>query len=219
MMKKLILFDFDYTLGDSTEGILKSTYYAMEKLGYQRPEREAVRKTIGLTLENSFLQLEPEGTIQESLQYRDYFAEKADEVIVESTFLYDGVLEVLENLKQTGYFVGVVTTKHRYRIEDIFKKFHGEKLLDFIVGGDCVKEKKPAPEGIYLALEHFHCDKEQVLYVGDSLVDANTAKNAGVDFAAVLTGTTTKQEFMELPNVLIGETVMDVYRYIKDTNK
>ncbi len=56
--------------------------------------------------------------------------------------------------------------------------------------------------------------KEEVLYVGDSLVDAKTADNAKVKFAAVLTGTTTKDEFKGYNNIYIGQNIADVYKYV-----
>ena len=57
-------------------------------------------------------------------------------------------------------------------------------------------------------------EKSEVLYVGDSFIDAKTAENAGVDFVAVLTGTTTKEEFDKYGHVFIGENVLDVYKYV-----
>lgn len=212
---KVILFDFDYTLGDSTDGIVESTNYALEKLGYRKCSKEQIRKTIGLSLEESFYQLVSEGTGREAEQFHDYFVKKADDVMVANTVLYDGVKEMLACLKKEGYRIGIVTTKYGYRIQDIFNKFHGKDLLDVIIGGDNVVEKKPAPEGIYLALEKLHCDKSRALYVGDSIVDAKTAQNAQVDFAAVLTGTTTREEFDNYPHVMIGNCIQDVYQYIK----
>lgn len=217
-MLKAIIFDFDYTLGDSTEGIVESANYAFEKLGYDRHTKEQIRKTIGLSLKESFYLLQPEGNCREAEQFQKYFVEKADDVMVANTVLYDGVKELLEKWKQDGYQIGIVTTKYRYRISDIFKKFHAGDLLDFIVGGDDVSEKKPDPEGIFLALKKFHCDKSQILYIGDSIVDAKTAQNAQVDFAAVLTGTTSKEEFEAFPYVMIGKDIQDVNRYMENCN-
>lgn len=57
---KAILFDFDYTLGDSTKGIISSVNFALNKLGYQKRDEETIRKTIGLSLRDTFFELEPE---------------------------------------------------------------------------------------------------------------------------------------------------------------
>ena len=64
------------------------------------------------------------------------------------------------------------------------------------------------------AIDHFGNDKCSVLYVGDSLIDANTAANASVDFAAVLTGTTRKEEFLMLPHIYIANNLTELIQYI-----
>lgn len=214
-MKKGILFDFDYTLGDSTAGIVESSNYALKQLGYEEKPIEQIKKTIGLTLQESFLTLQPEGTKEEAEEYVKYFVEKADEVITVSTHLYDGVLQVLQGLKQDSYKVGVVTTKYQRRIVEIFNKYDALPLLDLIIGGDSVTKKKPDPEGVNLAIREWGFDKSEILYVGDSLVDAKTAEGAGVDFAAVLTGTTEKKDFVKFPYVTIGASVLEINDYIR----
>ncbi|MGN0437838.1 MAG: HAD family hydrolase [Lachnospiraceae bacterium] len=214
-MIKAVLFDFDYTLGDSTDGIVESTNYALENLGYHKHEKEEIKRTIGYTLEESFFLLEPKGTQEEAGLYHDYFVKKADEVMVKNTVLYPGVKEILTDLKNNGYQIGIVTTKFTYRIESIFEKYGLTGILDTIIGGDVVTKKKPDPEGIMKALGELDCEKEQVLYVGDSIVDAKCAKSANVDFAAVLTGTTVKEAFYEYPYVAILKDVQAVYQLIR----
>lgn len=70
-----------------------------------------------------------------------------------------------------------------------------------IVGGDEVKYPKPDPQGVFHVLGEWDLSKDEVLYVGDSLVDARTAQAAGVDFAGVTTGTTGKDEMEQYPHV------------------
>ena len=65
------------------------------------------------------------------------------------------------------------------------------------------------------AIDYFNCDKASVLFIGDSLIDANTANNADVDFAAVLTGTTTESEFSELPHVCRKNTLTEIFDFCK----
>lgn len=138
--------------------------------------------------------------------------------MVANTELYAGVKEVLQQLKNKGYRIGIVTTKFHYRIEQILSKFEANELVDVIVGAEDVKIEKPNPEGLLWAIEHLGIEKENVLYVGDSLVDAKTAQNAGVGFIAVLTGTTSKEEFEEYDNIYIGENVPDIANYLISRN-
>lgn len=209
-MKKAIIFDFDYTLGDSTNGIALSVNYALEQLGYAHKNIEDIKKTIGLSLKETYFVLTVNDNLAEAEQFAKLFKEKADEVMVENTELYEGVKELLQQLRAKGYKTAIVTTKFHYRIEQILSKFEANDLVDLIVGAEDVKVEKPNPEGLLWAIEHLKLEKEEVLYVGDSLVDARTAENAGVDFAAVLTGTTTVEEFEKYSHVFIGENISDI---------
>lgn len=87
-------------------------------------------------------------------------------------------------------------------------------VIDVIIGGDDVKNEKPDPEGLLAAIQKLNVSKNQVLYVGDSIVDAKTAQSAGVDFVAVLTGTTKRGVFMNYEYVSIEESVRELTSYL-----
>lgn len=215
-MLKAIIFDFDYTLGDSTNGIVLSIHYALEKLGYEVPDTADIKKTIGLSLKETYFALTSETHPEEAEQFAKLFKEKADRVMVAHTELYAGVKDALQKLKAKGYKLAIVTTKFHYRIEQILSKFNANELIDMIVGAEDVRMEKPDPEGLLWAMEHLAAGNEEALYVGDSLVDAKTAANAKVRFAAVLTGTTTREDFRNYQSVYIGENVPDVCNYIEE---
>lgn len=213
-MLKAIIFDFDYTLGDSTNGIVLSINYALEELGYAIPDIADIKKTIGLSLTETYFALTSNDNLDEAEQFIKLFKEKADNVMVANTELYAGVKNVLQNLKAKGYKIAIVTTKFHYRIEQILNKFDANELIDIIVGAEDVKIEKPNPEGLFLAIENLKVMNEEVLYVGDSLVDAKTAENAKVEFAAVLTGTTTMDDFRSYNSAYIGKNISDVFKYV-----
>ena len=215
-MFKAIIFDFDYTLGDSTKGIALSINYALEQLGQGEKKIEDIKKTIGLSLKDTYFALTSRDDLNETEKFTKLFKEKADFIMVDNTQLYEGVKETLQKLKAKGYKLAIVTTKFHYRIEQILTKFNANELIDIIVGAEDVKVEKPNPEGLLWAIEHLEVTKEEVLYVGDSLVDVRTAENAKVKFAAVLTGTTTKDEFANYKSVCIGDNISDVYKYVLD---
>lgn len=215
MKYKGLVFDFDYTLGDSTEGIVISVNYALERLGYAAAEREAVRKTIGLHLEETYRVLTQDEREEQAAEFSRLFVEKADQVMTEFTQLFQGVPEQLEKWKQQDYKIGIVTTKYHYRIDEILKKYQARHLVDLIIGGDDVKRPKPDPEGVFQVLGAWRMDKTEILYVGDSLVDAKTAKNAGVDFAGVTTGATSKEELENYPGVGVFLNLKELDSLIK----
>ncbi len=209
-MIKAIVFDFDYTLGDSTQGIALSINYALGQLGYEPRDIADIKRTVGLSLKETYCALTASDNEEEIQQFIRLFKEKADQVMVDHTQVYEGVKDVLQKLKACGYKTAIVTSKYHYRIRQILDKFDANELIDVIVGAEDVKVEKPDPEGLLWTVNHLHVEKEEVLYVGDSLVDAKTAENASIAFAAVLTGTTTKEEFRKHDHVYIGQGIREV---------
>lgn len=166
-------------------------------MGYEKAGEEEIRRTIGLSLAKTLEALT--GNCEDGQRFERFFKEKADEVMVAQTTLYEGVKEMLESLRNKGVKIAIVTTKYHYRIEAILEVNRMGHLIDEIIGGEDVKNPKPDPEGMKLLMERLKVSPEEILYVGDSLVDAETAKAAGVDFVAVLTGTTEAEEFAGYP--------------------
>ncbi|MCI9530341.1 MAG: HAD-IA family hydrolase [Lachnospiraceae bacterium] len=196
-----VIFDFDYTLGDSTEGIIESANYGLKAAGQEEAGREAIRKTIGLSLKEAYVALTGDGSEEKAALFDRCFKEKADQVMVQNSRLYPGVLALLGRLKQQGIRIGIVTTKFHYRIDAILEKCQGAAYIDSIVGGEDVSSPKPDPEGVLSLLGLWGLKGEEVLYVGDSVVDAKTAQAAGVAFAGVTTGTTAEEELRQYPCV------------------
>ena len=213
-MYKAVIFDFDYTLGDSTNGIVLSINHALEKLGFQVQDTKTIQRTIGLSLKDTLFELTGIQDEETAQKFTQYFKEKADLVMVDNTRLYDGVLKELEKLRNNKILLGIVTTKYHYRIEQILEKNNAMNVINVIVGGDDVINEKPDPEGLLAAIEKLNISKNQVLYVGDSIVDAKTAQSAGVDFVAVLTGMTEREEFLNYESVSIEESVTELTPYL-----
>ena len=207
-----IIFDFDYTLGDTTKGIVQSAQYALEQMGEEERSYEEIKKTIGLSLSETYKTLTGNMDEARADRFFELFKEKADEVMVDSAELYPGVKEMLMELREKGYRVGIVTTKFAYRVRNIMKKFDAEDLFDVFIGVGDVTKVKPDPEGLLLAVEKLGVKTEDVLYIGDSYVDAMAAEAAGMKFAGVLTGTTTREEFEKYPRESISETVVEFCR-------
>lgn len=214
-MYKAYIFDFDYTLGDSTDGIVQSVLYALEKLQEEPKSTEKIRKTIGLSLKETYFTLTGSDNEEKAELFANYFKEKADEVMVDSTQIYEPVKEVLASLREKGCRVGIVTTKYHYRINAILAKFDMNDMVDIIVGGEDVKTPKPNPEGLLFAIRQLQLEKADILYVGDSIVDAKTAEAANVDFAGVLTGTTGAEDLAKYRNVCIAENLYGLPGQVK----
>ncbi|MBD5129697.1 MAG: HAD family hydrolase [Ruminococcaceae bacterium] len=211
-MYKTVIFDYDFTLGDSAYGIAVSCNYALGKLGFAEKTGEEIRRTIGLSLKEVFRALTGSDSEETAKRFAELFRERADEIMTDSAVMYEDALPTLSEFRARGFKTAIVTSKFHYRIDEILRKFSAESLIDEIVGGDDVSREKPDPEGLLKAVEALGIDKREVLYVGDSLVDAKTAQSAGVDFAAVLTGTTT--DFSDYDSVFIARNLREILHFV-----
>lgn len=204
------LFDFDYTLADSSRGIVMCYRNVLERHHHTGITDETIKRTIGKTLQESFSIMTGITDADILEMYRKEYVKEADTHMTANTFLFPETIEVLTRLKTNGAKLGIISTKYRYRIMELLGKKLPENFLDIIVGGEDVQHPKPAPEGVLFAIGHLGCRKEDVLYVGDSTVDAETAQAAQVDFAGVLHGATTYDELAAYPHVAIMKTLAEL---------
>ena len=190
-----VIFDFDYTLADSSKGVIVSVNFALDQLGLPTASDEAICRTIGLSLQDTLLKLT--GTQYSTLsdEFANLFIQRADQVMADLTTLFEFVPETIELLKQRGFGLGIGATKFRYRIEAILRRENLLDAFDIIVGGEDVSTHKPSPKGLLTAIERMNSLPSSCLYVGDSVTDAETAKRAGMPFVAVLSGVTPEEDF------------------------
>jgi len=209
-----VLFDFDYTLADSSDGIVRSMQYAFGKMGIPMPSEEAIRKTIGMSLEEAFVLLGATDDSATLKSLRELFVEEAGRVMCLSSNIYEDTLPTLTELSDMGYNVGIVSAKDRTTIGNIARRGNFFALVKLIIGEGEVNRQKPYPDQLYAAAEHFKAAACDTVYVGDSISDALAAKNAGVDFIAVATGATGKAELAALPHVAVVDRLKDILKYV-----
>jgi phosphoglycolate phosphatase len=187
-MLRAVLFDFDFTLADSSPGILECTNAALRSLGLDAAAPDAVHRTIGLSLTESFRALTGQDDSALCSAYAKLFIQRADEVMAPMTTVYPQARVVLGALRARGLRSAIVSTKFRYRIEAILAAAGLGDAVDVIVGGDDVTQLKPHPAGLQIALARLEVPGNTALYVGDHPVDAAAARGAGVRFVRVMTG-------------------------------
>ncbi len=200
---KAVLFDFDFTLADSSVGIIACINYALTKIGLPESPPDEILETVGLFIPEALVALAGEEYRPRGQEFLKRFTEKADEVIIEGTRLFPPTAKVIPALDRFGYRVGIVSTKYRYRIESIMEWDGLLDCLDVIIGGEDVTRHKPDPEGLILAAGKLGVEVGDCVYVGDSHVDAGAAQSAGMPFVAVLSGSTPVEIFADYPNVAI----------------
>ena len=194
------LFDFDYTLADSSRGIVMCFRHVLERNGYTDVTDEAIRRTIGKTLEESFSILTGVTDADRLADFKQQYRKEADVHMTPNTRLFPETLDVLRKLKERGARVGIISIKYRFRIHETMDQHLPADFLDIVVGGEDVSRAKPDPEGLLHAISELGVEKKDVLYIGDSTVDAETARAAGVDFAGITHGVTTADELARYPH-------------------
>ncbi len=191
------LFDFDYTIADSSVGIIMSFNEAFRAIGIDYINPSEIKKTIGKSLFNAFVELSGGYSDYDYLLFQRKFMATSKEVMVKYSYLYDSVIDLFKELKINQCSIGIVTSKDKNTVSKILQKYNCGEFVDVIVGEDNVQHQKPNSEPIDKAIKLLGLDYSNTVYVGDCVVDALTAQNAKVDFYAVLSGVETKADFVK----------------------
>ena len=212
---KGVCFDFDYTLGDSTASIIEGFRYGLTQMGWPEPDPEAVRGTIGYLLEDAYTMLTGDADPAHRAQFRPLFLSIAKPRQKEETVLFDGAVELIRGLHGRGIQTSIVSTKSRDTIEYIMHRYGLSDALTTIVGTEDVKRPKPDPQGLNMALERLGLSPKELLFCGDTVLDAGAAKNAGCPFCAVLNGTTPAEDFADFRPVHIAPDLFELRQWLE----
>lgn len=204
------LFDFDYTLADSSRGIVTCFRHVLERADFHGISDETIKRTIGLTLEEAFSEMTGVTDPLILADWRIQYVTMADRVMNAETTLFPEVPRLFSLLNEQGCQSGIISTKYRYRIEDFLLRHFDRLPVDLIIGGEDVLTAKPSPEGLMEAIRRLSVTPDDVLYCGDSTVDALTAANAGVDFAGILHGVTPRDALRNFPHVTLTDNLLDI---------
>ncbi len=210
------IFDFDYTLADSSNGIIDCIQSSQVTMDLPVSEPEAIRRTIGLSVPETLVALNGEQQRPRAEQFAELFRARADEVMVGHTRLYDGVPGMFAELSALQIKCAIATTKYRYRIEQILDRDELTDLVDYIVGAEDVEAHKPDPSCLLLSLETLRCSADQAIYVGDSAPDAGAAQRAGIDFVLVETGLAAPGSLDGFPRVVQLNVVTQLPEWLTD---
>lgn len=188
MKYKAIVFDLDGTLTDTLADLKNSVNHALSEFGFPARSLEEIRSFVGNGVRRLIYLSVPENTPDEvSEKCLDVFkAYYKDHSCVE-TKPYDGIIEVLSELKSRGIKTAVVTNKMHEAAVDIVKLFF-DGLIDVTIGQIDGVAQKPQPDSVFLALQKLGVSKDNAAYVGDSEVDCMTAQNAGIPCIGVTWG-------------------------------
>lgn len=209
-----VIFDFDYTLADSSQGAFECINFALDEMGLDRVSADAACRTIGLSLHETFLTLAEHHEPRRCDEFHRLFVQRAEQVMSDLTVLYEPVPATIEALRECGLRLGIVSTKYRRRINEILVR---EALLhefQVVIGGEDVEQHKPHPQGLLEAIAKLECAPPSVVYVGDSVVDAELAKRSGVPLVVVLSGVTPREHFDNYEPIAVLENISELPRFL-----
>ncbi|WP_053368203.1 pyrophosphatase PpaX [Bacillus sp. FJAT-27245] len=176
-----ILFDLDGTLIDTNDLIINSFLHTLNRYYPNKYTRDDVLPFMGPTLRETFGAINPEIVEDMVAIYRTFNRANHDLLVKEFT----GVFETVRTLKEGGYKIGIVTTKMHDVVLKGLKLSKLDQFFDVIVALDHVKNAKPDPEPLMLALEQLGSKPETAIMVGDNYHDILAGKNAGTKTAGV----------------------------------
>lgn len=190
-MKKAVIFDLDGTLADTLESIQYCSNYAIGTCGFPEIPLEKFKIFVGdgaATLIRRCLAYsgDVEGEFFEKayLRYQIFFKEHC----MHNVKPYDGIPEVLEELKKAGLKIAVFSNKPHERTIDVVESLFGKGYFDEILGQADDRPKKPHPDGVFYLAEKLGVTIDEIAYVGDTSTDMMTGKSAGAWTLGVLWG-------------------------------
>lgn len=207
---KTYIFDLDGTLLDTLNDLHASCNYALHTHGMPERSLEEVRQFVGNGVKKLMERAIPDGLdnplFEETLQtFRQHYLLHN----LDTTLPYPGIMEMLQQLKAQGKRIAVVSNKFYAATQDLCKHFFGDTIQVAIGEREDIK-KKPAPDTVLEALRQLQVTRQDAVYVGDSEVDVETARNSGIPCISVLWGFRSKSfllshgatTFIETPNEL-----------------
>ena len=206
-----VIFDFDGTVTDTGEGILKSLQYSFEQMGDPVPDLSDLKKFIGPPIHYSFVTFY--GVKEEDVgKYIEKYRERYRKIGIYECCLYDGMLDTLKTLKENGVKIGIASSKPISLIYDVMNYLKITELFDAVVGTQFDDSNHSGKKDLVLQsmAELGADDKSRVLMVGDRYFDIDGAAGAGVDSCGVLFGYGNEQEFKEHGATYIVATAQEI---------
>ncbi len=187
-MKKLVIFDLDGTLTDTSVDIMDNLNLTLEKFGFPTITLKETVEFVGngarKLVERALKGKKPEN-FEEILAY---YNKSYNFCGSPKTYAYDGVTDLLKTLEKSGYMLVILSNKPQDGANEVVKKFFGDVNFSLVFGQREGVKPKPDGQAVKIILDTLGVLKEETLFVGDSDVDIKTAINAEVDNVAVLWG-------------------------------
>lgn len=212
-----IVFDFDGTLLDTLKDLTDSVNYVLNKYGYPVRSIDEIRRFLGNGIAKLLELSIPNGLSNPKFkicleELKEYYSKNMNN----KTGSYKGINELLEQLVKKGYKIGVASNKFDEALKELNKQYFG-KYIKVAIGQTENRRKKPAPDIVFKVLEELNSTVDKAIYVGDSEVDVNTAKNSGLICVGVTWGFRDKEVLAQEGADYIIDKPLDLLEILKES--
>ncbi len=216
-MKKLVIFDLDGTLLNTIADLAQSTNYALQACGYPIHEISAYKYFVGDGINKLFERALPDGErTQEQIQkIRSLFIPYYDRHNTDLTIPYPNIETLLETLQDSHFNLAVASNKYQSATKKLVRHYFPTIHFSSVLGQREGIPTKPNAQIVYDSMKAVNVSPEETIYVGDSDVDMQTARNAGVEAIGVAWGFRPIAELQVHHPLLIAEQVLDILNAIK----
>ncbi len=214
MKYKAVLFDMDGTVLNTLGDLAAAVNHTLRE--FSMPERSIAEVAAALGNGAAYLiaHTVPDGTPKELTDkvlaaYAPYYDAHCDIL----TAPYDGIVPLMQKLRGRGVKLAVISNKQDTAVKPLAEKYF-PGLLEIAVGESAEVRRKPNPDAVLAALRHIGVEREDAIYVGDTEVDLQTARNAGMECASVDWGFRTREQLVEIGAEHIFDTVQALEEYL-----
>ena len=212
---KAIIFDLDGTLLDTLADLAEGTNYALRVNGFPERTIDEIRRFVGNGARKLIERAVPDGQIEAALEkVRQDFDIYYKVHCKDHTGPYPGIMEMLQELVQQGYSLGVVSNKPDFAVQELIPEYF-PGILASVSGERQGVAKKPAPDLIWEAMKNLQADSSNAVYVGDSEVDLEAAANAGIPCISVAWGFKGRRFLEEQHAGTIIEVPAEVFAFLQ----
>ena len=201
------IFDLDGTLTNTLESLTYSVNETLKEMGLRTISSEQCRQFVG----NGARCLMKRALQEEGMKvYGRIFGANCTYHVTP----YEGIPEMLDELKKRGMKLGVLSNKPHGQTVDVAEKIFGSGMFDEIQGQSESLARKPDPAGVFYLLEKMQISKEECLYIGDSEVDIATGSAAGVKSVGVSWGFRSRETLKEAGAQIIIDVPQELLQYV-----
>lgn len=213
-MYKAIIFDLDGTLLDTSKDICENLNKTFKNFSLPEISLERTIELVGngarKLIESAVGERDADFIEKVYLDFSKRYAESDNNL----TCLYPGEREVLQNFKNAGIKLAILTNKPQGATEHVFAKFLANFGFNIVLGQTEYRPLKPNPTSVFEILKSFEVEKKDCIFVGDGEADIQTAKNAGVDCACVLWGFRSRKQLKKAGGKLFVSSFSELEKIV-----